>query len=178
MKEFLKSPKKTAILGLVGSILMLSSFLVYFDLYSILNNLHTIGLITYFVIILIRMFNKKGNIKIANYILIGGYIIELFFMLGLNIKNITNILPYTLVFLIPILYFFNILLGKKNVVNNKVFAVTIILYTLIQVIAVMQTFNNGYFTTTYNIIYLVNFLSYVCIVPYFYNYYELLKEEK
>ena len=177
IKEFFSSPKKTAFLGLIGSILMLSSLIIDFSISYILNDLYAIGLIVYFLIVLARMYKQKGNIKIANYIVILGYSIELLLMIifsttyGFNLQNIL----YIIVFIIPILYFFNILLGKKNFVNNKVFAVLIILYTLIQTIFVIQTFQ--YYSSIVNMIYLINFLSYICIIPYFYNYYEVLKEE-
>ncbi len=81
IKDFFSSPKKTAILGLIGSILMLSSLLINFSISYIFNDLYVIGLIVYFSIVLARMYKKQGNIKFANYILISVYSIQLLFMI-------------------------------------------------------------------------------------------------
>ena len=79
MKEFLKSPKKTAILGLAGSVIMLIPMFLYiqYSLTSSIYNVYFIGLIIYFVTVLSRMFKQKGNIKFANYILIITFIISI-----------------------------------------------------------------------------------------------------
>ena len=79
IKEFLSSPKKTAILGLIGSILMLiTTITTLYTTNIILNtyNLYIIGLIVYFSIILIRMYKQKGNIKLANILLVVTYIVS------------------------------------------------------------------------------------------------------
>lgn len=178
IKEFLSSPKKTAILGLIGSLLMLLDISVSF---SPLDNLYVIGLIVYFIIILCRIFAQKGNLKIANYTLIILYIAQLL-MIVPNIKYIFtfNGIIYVISLILVLLYFFNILLRKKNFVNNKIFAITIILYTLIHLILVITTYN--FFAIKYSpfveiVIYIINYIGYLFIIPYFYNYYNLLREE-
>lgn len=181
IKDFFKSPKKTAILGLIGSILMLLSWSVYFSPYSILDKLYVIGLIIYFVIILIRMFLQKGNLKVANYTLVGLYIGQLLMIIP-NIKYIFIVkgIIYVISFITILLYFINILLRKKNFVNNKIFAITITLYTLIQLVSVISSYN--LFAIKYspfieNTIYIINYIGYLFIIPYFYNYYNILKGE-
>ena len=81
MKELLKSPKKTAILGLVGSVIMFLIVLMTFSSQLLITNtvynLFIIGLVFYFTVVLMRMTRQKGNIKIANYILIITYTITL-----------------------------------------------------------------------------------------------------
>lgn len=181
MKEFLKSPKKTAILGLIGSILMLSSWLIYFTPFSVLDKLCSIGLIVYFIIILVRMFTQKGNLKIANYTLILAYILQLVMIIpSIKYAFTVNGIVYVMSLIIVLLYFFNILLRKKNFVNNKIFAVVISLYTLVQLIFVIKSYN--FFTTRYSpivetTIYSINYIAYLFIIPYFYNYYNILKGE-
>ena len=79
MKNFFKSPKMTAILGLIGSIIMLiTTFTTLYTSNIILNiyNIYIIGLIIYFTIILMRMYKQKGNVKIANTLLITTYIVS------------------------------------------------------------------------------------------------------
>ncbi len=181
VREFLKSPKKIAILGLVGSILMLFSWCVYFSAYSILDKLYVIGLIIYFIIILVRMFAQKGNLKIANYTLIGLYIGQLLMVIP-SIKYIFTVkgIIYVIVFIIVLLYYINILLRKKNFVNNRIFAITISLYTLIQVASVISAYNMfaiKYSPFAETVIYTINCIGYVLIIPYFYNYYNILKGE-
>ena len=89
LKEFMRSPKKTAILGLIGSILMLANWIIYFTPFSILDELCSICLIIYFIVILVRMFLQKGNLKFANYTLIISYIVTLLMIIP-NIKYIFN----------------------------------------------------------------------------------------
>ena len=66
----------------------------------------------------------------------------------------------------------------SEIFNNKIFAVLIIGLSL------YQLFRFGMFIFVYDeielnlISYFVKYLAYIVIVPYFYNYYELLKEEQ
>ena len=181
LKEFMRSPKKTAILGLIGCILMLANLIIYFTPFSILDELCSMGLIIYFIVILIRMFLQRGNLKFANYTLIISYILTLLMIIP-SIKYIFSIngIVYVLSLIVMILYLFNILLRKNNFVNNKIFAIVIIIYTVIQIISIIKAYNG--FTTRYsafveNTIYLINYIGYLFIVPYFYNYYNVLKGE-
>ena len=179
-KNFMSSPKKTAILGLVGSLLMLLDISVYF---SLLDNLYAMGLIVYFIIILFRMFAQKGNLKIANYTLIITYLAQLLMIIP-NIKYnyLLGIIIYVVSFFIILLYFVNILLRKKNFVNNKIFAITIILYTLFQLFKLMingfSVFGIRYAPLVEVTIYIINYIGYIFIIPYFYNYYNILRGEK
>lgn len=179
LKDFFSSPKKTAILGLIGSLLMLLDISVSF---SPLDNLYVIGLIVYFIIILFRIFAQKGNLKIANYTLIITYLVQLLMIIP-NIKynSVDRIIVYVVSFVIILLYLVNILLRKKNFVNNKIFAITIILYTLLQLFPFIKNgihfFGIRYTPLVETTIYIINDIGYIFIIPYFYNYYNILRGE-
>lgn len=179
MKEFLKSPKMTAILGLIGSVIMLiTTFTTLYTTNILLNiyNLYIIGLIIYFTVILMRMYKQNGNIKIANTLLITTYIISFISVIFVNIVDGESILIDIILFGTIILYLCNILFRKLKIINNKVFAVIIIGFSVYQLIRFGTYFFNE--TDSYLISYCIKYLGYIAIVPYFYNYYELLKEEK
>ena len=118
LKEFMSSPKKTAILGLVSSILMiLSVFLnnrtVMF--WTIVTNFISFGFAFYFIIILLRLVKNVGNIKIANYFLIISFAIAILADVVLLIKfkvNI-NIIIYLVVNIYMAYYLYNLLI-KRN----------------------------------------------------------------
>ena len=178
MKEFLKSPKKTAILGLIGSVIMILIVLMTFSsqllITNTIYNLFIIGLVFYFTVVLMRMTRQKGNIKIANYILT----ITLIGTISFGIAEGESILIETLIYGIIILYLCNILLRKFRIINNKIYAVVIIglsLYQIFSIVKYLFIYND---VAQYVIIDLIRILSYMATVPYFYNYYELLKEEK
>ena len=184
MKEFFKSPKKTAILGLVGSVIMLISTFLSLNTYNLMLNMYNfyiIGLVIYFIIILMRLYKQKGNINVANYMLIATYILSIVGLVITTIaegESISYMLIEILFMIIIIVYFCNILLRKFKIFNNKIFAVLIIGLSL------YQLFRFGMFIFVYDeielnlISYFVKYLAYIVIVPYFYNYYELLKEEQ
>ena len=179
MKEFLKSPKMTAILGLIGSVIMLITTLS--TLYTsniILNiyNLYIVGLIIYFTIILMRMYKQKGNLKIANTLLLLTYIISSISVIFVSIADGESFLIDIIFFGTITLYLFNILFRKLKIINNKVFAVIIIGFSVYQLIRFGVYFLSE--TDLYLILYSIKYLGYMAIVPYFYNYYELLKEGK
>lgn len=181
MKEFFKSPKKTAILGLVGSVIMLLIVFMTFNTdYLIFNmyNLYIIGLLVYFIIILMRMYKQAGNLKIANYLLIATYIISLCGEIFADIAEGESILIGVIIFGITILYLCNILFRKIKFINNKIYAVVVIGISLYQIISIgkyMFIYND---LIQYIMVDIIKILSYIATVPYFYNYYELLKEEK
>lgn len=179
MKEFFKSPKKTAILGLIGSVIMLITTLsTLYTTNILLNiyNLYIIGLIIYFTVILMRMYKQKGNIKIANTLLLITYIISFIGVMLVDIAEGDSFLIDIILFGTIILYLCNILFRKLKIINNKVFAVIIIGFSVYQLIRFGTYFLNE--TDSYLISYCIKYLGYMAIVPYFYNYYKLLKEEK
>lgn len=178
MKGFFKSPKKTAILGLIASIIMLITTLT--TLYTsniILNsyNLYIIGLIVYFTIILMRMRKQKGNIKTANTLLLITYIISFIGVILVDIAEGDFLLIDIVLFGTIIVYLFNILFRKLKIINNKVFAIFLIGFSAYQSIRFGIYFLDE--KDLYLILYSIKYLGYMAIVPYFYNYYELLKEE-
>lgn len=190
IKKFFASPKRNAIVGLVGSILMLlqaifiiviSKEIEFKEISHIIKNFVSLGFILYFSIILCRMNRRRGNLKIATNILIVSLILTILSLILLqvaDIMNFSNIIAITLNIIIYI-FLFNILKRKSTKFSNNIFLVVIVAYTIYQlVIDNMNTtiFTNEFDTRTF-LIWLCN-VSYLGIVPYFYNYYEILKEEK
>ena len=182
MKEFFKSPKKTAILGLVGSVIMLLIVLMTFSSQLLITNtvynLFIIGLVFYFTVVLMRMTRQKGNIKIANYTLIITYAVTLIGTISFGIAEGESILIEVLIYGIMILYLCNILLRKFRFLNNKIYVVVIIGFLVYRIISIGRYLFIYNDVAQYVIIDLITILSYMATVPYFYNYYELLKEEK
>lgn len=180
IKEFFKSPKKTTILGLIGSsIMMIVTFMTINTSLLILNiyNLYIIGLVIYFVIILMRMLKQKGNVKVANYILVITYIVSFFGTIFVNIAEGESIVIDIIILVIIISYFCNILLRKLKFINNKVFAIVIIVISIYHIINILRYMLNYDEIEVYVILDFIKNLAYITIVPYFYNYYDLLKEE-
>lgn len=169
MKEFLKSPKKTAILGLIGSIIILGTNLINIilnnaiDFTNITQHIFKVGMVLYFLIIVMRLYSNLGNVKIANVILLVTLILQVFFSRHIfYARDIITIIVY----LIMILYFIRILFNKNTLVNNIVFLIAIVIFSITNVIR-------------YNSILLkIMGLAYFLIIPYFYGYLELLKEGK
>lgn len=166
IKEILKSPRKTVILGLVGSILWLVYYVfqtrgfVVLNPFILLSNITSIGLIVYFSIVLMRMNKKRVDIKIANYTLIITYIIS-------ALWNLRYFEIFTIIFLvINILYFCNIFLKKPQIIDNKIFLIANIVFRLLNLIF------------SFSLLSLVLTIILLSSVPYFYNYYELLKGGK
>lgn len=175
IKEFLKSPKKTAILGLIGIIIMLIPVLKFtfgedFFEIGIVSIYHTYfwGLLIYFLVVVLRFYKMKANIKIANYILI----------ITLGIAIIGNILATfwinVIILAILELYLINILLRKNTFINNKIACVVFLLYILYSIIS----FNfRTYFFVENLFDFITQIIGYLFIIPYFYGYQELLKGE-
>ena len=181
VKEFLSSPKKMAILGLISSIILLLYYIFNIPTSIIgilLNYLDLIGLTVYFTIVCIRMDEKNCNIKVANYILIASFLIKTVLNIVPLLNNsyarldsynnyFINTVVTTIINIITILYLYNILLKKTKLINNKVFALATIIYVVYLMIQ-MPTFS------------LIGIFLNLCIlarIPYFYNYHELLKKE-
>lgn len=80
IKEFLQDNKKTTILAFVGSAILLAYYLIFYfegDFISIiLDKTSVIGFVVYFAMILLKMYKKQVNIKVANYVLIITLIIQ------------------------------------------------------------------------------------------------------
>ena len=180
MKEFLRSPKKTAILGLTGSLIMLIHMFLYSKqfLISTIYNVCFIGLIIYFVTVLSRMFKQRGNIKFANYILIITFIISILVSIILGILEGEFFTLDDLLLIIMTLYFSNILLRKVKLINNNAFAIIVIGLSIYQLIRYGFIIFSVKEIEILDLSYFVKHLAHITIVPYFYNYYELLKGGK
>ena len=183
LKKIFSSPKKTAMLGLISSI-VISLFLLnslfpngirtlYTFLYTFLYDIW--GFVVYFFIVVMRLYKQKGNIKIANYILILFSIIDLIYLCRfmlydeVNAHYLVNQIVNILLSFVNIIYLVNILFKKAKIkyITNKLFAIANILFAI-------------YFTflQKFNLITLIYYIVYLLRIPYFYNYYELLKGEK
>ncbi len=185
IKEILKDTKKSTLLGLISSCLILAIPLVAgysLDIASILfYSQDTIGFIVYFAIMYRRLCKKSGSIKVANIVLIITCITPLLFSFrNLIVNTIGCISSYYYEFydvlgalidfakcLIIVLFLFNILYRKNNFVTNKMFAGIII-----------ATCAFDFLMSGLNIMILFIGMCYLGKIPYFYNYYILLKGEK
>lgn len=190
LKKFIASPKRNTIVGLVSSILMLlqaifiiviSKEIEFKEISHIIKNFVSLGFILYFSIILYRMNRRRGNLKIATNILIVSLILTILSLILLqvaDIMNFSNIIAITLNIIIYI-FLFNILKRKSTKFSNNIFLVMMVVYTIYQL--VMDNMNIIIFTNEFDtrnfLIWICN-VSYLGIVPYFYNYYEILKGEK
>ena len=79
VKEFFRDNKKTAILALIGSVILLAYYwyistffygftrLFYGFIRLLLGYVGYIGIVVYFANVLLRMYKKKGSIRVANY---------------------------------------------------------------------------------------------------------------
>lgn len=175
LKEFMNSPKKTAILGSIGTLIMLIPVFKFtlgedFFEFGVISMYHTyfLGLIVYFSVVLLRMFRGKGNIKLANYTI----------LISLALASVCNILGgfyiNVIVLLILELYLLNILLRKKTFITNKIALLIMVLYIFYFLIIPDY---RVYFFVENTFDYVTQLIGYIFIMPYFYSYYNLLKEE-
>ena len=188
MKEFFKSPKKTAILGLISSAIMLLPILFTNGIIYIIDyisyNFYFIGFIIYFSIVLLRMNGKNSDIKKANYFLMISIIITIISSGILGLLEGEGIFTLNdIALLAMILYFSNIFFKKAKFMNNKIFII------VVSIVSIYLIINNivGLVTNYDEIIYFIDlayvlfgyikYLAQIAIIPYFYNYYNLLKEE-
>lgn len=190
LKEFLSNPKKTAILGLIGGIMMLlftilDEYIFYIDyinIYSLIYNLFVLGIITYFVIVLLRLSKHNISINIANSILITTFIVSFLCGIFIGISQGEGIVLFDFILFISALYFCNILLRKLKLINNKVFAIVVIaclMYELIMnVTYILESNEIAFSDLIYFIVSFIKHIGYIAIIPYFYNYYRLLKKEE
>ena len=177
IKEFLQDNKKTTILAFVGSAILLAYYLIFYfegDFISIiLDKTSVIGFVVYFVMILLKMYKKQVNMKVANYVLIITLIIQTVSYGIMTIARvaygIANIDEFAeiMVNIISIIYFFNILLKKPNFINNKIYLITVIVGFAFKMI------QPSFFSSGEILLSLCSFT----VVPYFYNYYELSKNK-
>ena len=176
LEKLLKTPKKMATLGLIGTIIMLVPILKFifgedFFEFGIVSIYHTYfwGLLIYFIIVVFRLFKLKGNIRVANFILI----------ISLGVSIIGNILANSWINVIVLaileLYLINIFLRKNTFINNKIACVVFVLYIFYSI----KFFDfRIYFFVENGFDFATQIVGYLFIIPYFYGYYELLKGEK
>lgn len=177
VKEFLQDDKKTTILAFVGSVILLAYYLIFYFggafISIILDKTSVIGFVVYFAMILLKMYKKQVNIKVANYVLIITLIIQTVSYGIMTIARvaygIANIDEFAeiMVNIISIIYFFNILLKKPNFINNKIYLITVIVGFAFQMV------QPSFFSSGEILLSLCSFT----VVPYFYNYYELSKNK-
>ena len=180
VKEFLKNPKKTAILGLVFCTIIvllklysvISNNLLSYMLMSILYMTKDIGLTIYFAIIVMNMSKQKGNVEMAKNLLILFVAISTIFSL-IPFRGFNTIIPL-LVNVIFIMYLYNIFYKKFEFVNNKVFLCAMVVYIAIYNIYPLITSPLMYLSI-YDIIQL---LANIAFIPYFYNYYNWINNAK
>lgn len=186
VKEFFRDNKKTAILALIGSVILLAYYwyistffygftrLFYGFIRLLLRYVGYIGIVVYFANVLLRMYKKKGNIRVANYILIVTLIIQTIIK-GISLISDSyygyfyiNEFVWIIVNVISIIYFFNVLLKKQNFINNKIYVIAVVVGVVCQMTQMPR----------FSLLGIILNLCPLTAVPYFYNYYELLKEKK
>lgn len=181
IKEFISSPKKTAILGLICSILeilinIIPTIILTPIGYKIMNSIVPAALLIYFIIVVMRLYKKKGNIRMANIVLILGYIINVIYSILVCIIVVHIIISpidiiNIIVTIINIVYLYNILFKKAQIkyVTNKVFAISNIIVIILNIISKISLINY------INIGIVISIILPSLTLPYFYNYYNLLK---
>lgn len=209
IEKFFDSPKRNSIIALmVWGISCILELINFFEIISTRNltgapiglfeyffwivyYAELIAFLLYFTFILLRFYNKtKVEIKNINYVigflLVANFIYRIYRILSFNQINIGSVL--SIVFsIITILYLFNILIKKVDIINklinNKVFAITMAVYVsycLYDLFIKPDPFLL-YNTTEFSFHSVKEFfyyIRYLCIIPYFYNYYELLERRK
>lgn len=180
-KKTFTNPIITIIIGLVGTLIyiILHIFIMRSApvIQSILYNLYYVILIVYFTCVLLRLKKINANMKIIQYMLLGSipisfvmYVITILYYSGISIHDILFIIPYIGFFI----YFLNIFNIKEiKFANNKFFIASIFINILPFIILM---FSAGSFFGI--LICLLNIILPISIVPYFYNYYNLVKGKK
>lgn len=176
LKAFFSNSKKTVAIALIMNILAIISVYFVYRFYSIgirlMACLENAGILIYFIIISFRLYQKKGNVKVANCILILYFIVRTLFLL-INVFKISSITFFDsiFIFIIPIivhvissLYFCKILF-RINIpfINNMIFTTALLIYV------------TNILISNFTIYSIILALSYLSTIPYFYNYYELLE---
>lgn len=181
LKEIMTSPKKTAFLGLIGGFIMLFCTILdidYINTYSLVFSVFILGIIAYFVIVLLRITKHNVSINIANCLLILTFVVSFLCGIFVGISQGEGIVLFDFVLLISALYFCNIFLIKSRLINNKIFVIPVIVCLVYELIT-----NGTYILRSDEIvfsdlIYFIKYIGYILILPYFYNYYNLLKKEE
>lgn len=200
VKEFFGSLKKTAMLGLISSILMMIYIIMQMSsrtqgfLVIILNAIQLlpmlIGFIVYFSIVTLRMSKENISLKIGNNILLICLVITLVAVVIItiiyyefSIISILNIIIRS----ITIIFIYNVTLKKSTKVSWIWFALSIVYLVVIDIINIINIWRaNNYLlnlyptseTITILILKTISCVSYIGIIPYFINYYNIVKEGK
>lgn len=181
-KKIFTNPIITITIGLVGALVyaIIHIFIMRSApvIQSILYNLYYVMLVVYFICVLLRLKKINANMKIIQYMLLGSilisfviYIISLFiYYSAISIHDILFIIPYIGFFI----YFLNIFNIKEvKFANNNFFIASTFINILPFIILMFSA--SSFFEI---LMYLLNILLPISIVPYFYNYYNLVKEKK
>lgn len=200
VKEFFGSLKKTAILGLISSILMIIYIIMQMSsmtqgfLVIILNAIQllpiVIGFIVYFSIVTLRMSKENISLKIGNNILLICLVMTLVAVIIItiiyyefSILSILNIIIRS----ITIIFIYNVILKKSTKISWIWFALSIVYLVVIDIINIINIWRaNNYLlnlyptseTITILILKTISCVSYIGIIPYFINYYNIVKEGK
>lgn len=180
-KNFINNPKKTAIIGLVASIIIILENIVIRSPYSILmiilSLLPTIALTIYYSIVCLRLYKDTGNVRVARNILVIIYFITVIadilqfflshFASGIYSPGILTIILHCFI----AIYLYLILFKGCTKISNKIFAIVIIGYYLYSLITLISY---GFF----DMLALINYILNIATLLYFYSYYEELKGDK
>lgn len=172
MLEILRKPKVLAFLGLIGSIIsiipMLISIFNFGDIIGILLGFQ-VGLIGYFLLIILRLYKIRININIPKVLLIIYFIINDIMYIIIAIKNIYFFLiVWLLLLVLYTFYFIHIFYNRGLKISNKVLLIATLVFIIIALLN-LKIFS----VITFDLI-----VIWIFILPYFYQYYNLLEEEK
>jgi len=185
IKRWFSSPKNLIIVGLIGTLsgclcqtIILNQTIRTIDNSLFYELLCSIGGFIYFLVVFLRIKGKKIDIKISQKILV--YIC---FICG--IMHIIDMLyPITIgIFLCHLVFglYLTFLFNNKKYISNKVIIVISIIYIILSSyydhIAWWDYFHI-YGMEWYSYFYrLVRIIGIISTTPYFYNYYNLIREE-
>lgn len=186
MKKLLSNIKFTIILCLISGICFVGIPQIIYQIMArqygglllvkpnlALSTILGVGLILYSIIVLLRMSKVNIKIVIANIILIISMILESYYSFSQNL--IVGILTILIAIYVFVVLFNKI--DKVKFINNKLFLVLAILYIAFNLFRFLNV-NNGIESISVVPTILANIIGMIFIIPYFYNYYKLLKEGK
>lgn len=156
----------------------------YGGIWLAIRHVEYLGLLIYFTCVLLKLFKVKLKVKVSEWLLM---IIIALRLIVVGIFFITQFYDYasstyyhynfplealmSLIFqILVIMFMYEIVSKKTKFINNKIYAVGIIIYLIFQI---------GYNISDreYVGLIIIDMLPYIATLPYFYTYYKFLKND-
>lgn len=200
IKKWINIPKNSVLMGLLVTIIYFIYNLItsisydnfYNQIYSYIVSsylscfasvAYLIGIIIYLITVFLRLNGKKINIKKVQKFLL----ISIWISIGYNLISFIDMFRFGIIYCIDSLLLIAYLLvlfiylygmfNKKFYINNKFFGIATLVFIIAYIsydIAPIHLYENNINWGTI-IYYLILMLSKLLIIPYFYNYYNLMK---